>query len=138
MRETKFRGLYSSGANRRWVYGDLVRDESRRPIIRVYPDYFGNDDEGLEYVYEDCYVDPESVGQYTGLKDKNGLTEVFEGDVVEGNLFDRRVPIQGYVFMDEEHGCWALKNDGGITFLFKIAELCVIGNVHENQELLKV
>ncbi len=71
--------------------------------------------------------------QFTGLKDKN----VWEGDIIEGNLFDSRIPTRGEVVYDVEHTCYASKNLGGLTPLRRIAQIKVIGNVHSNPELLK-
>lgn len=75
------------------------------------------------------------VEWFACMKDKGGK-DIWEGDNIEGNLFDRRVPIAGTVVYDNEHGCWASKNEAGLTFLFKIAEIEVTGNIRENPDLL--
>jgi len=77
------------------------------------------------------------VMQFTGLKDKNGR-EIWEGDIIEGDLFDARLPTRGVVVYDDEHACYANKNEAGLTFLFKIDDKIIIGNIYENPDLLNV
>lgn len=63
MRDIEFRGRRTD--NGEWVYGNLVRgcDEQYAYIVE-----FGNKELCRNYVD----IDPETVGQYTGLKDENG------------------------------------------------------------------
>ena len=97
-------------------------------------------------------VVPETVGQFTGLADKNGK-KIFEGDIVKYNLWDDKFDYCevkfGYFYaaMDSYNGGPALgfyladingKADdiGFFENLYKFVE--VIGNIHDNPELLEV
>lgn len=82
---------------------------------------------------------PETVGQFTGLKDKNGK-KIFEGDIVEIDVHDHLDwnVIKGKVIFLE--GAWLVTDSGSfaISLWSEINEIEVIGNIHENPELLEV
>ena len=127
MREIKFRGKRID--NGEWVYGAFVPDALETPdndlitwgFIRRY-----NRDIGKMETIE---VARESVGQYTGLCDKNG-NEIYEGDILRYSDGE----ILGVAF-DNKTAQFTTKT----RWLWTIIDVCeVIGNIHDNPELLEV
>ena len=94
---------------------------------------------------EDTLVDPSTVGQYTGLTDKNGK-RIFEGDIVAQNWYDYDEPRDdsfGKVVFCEYDCSFSVMdvNKDGFMPLGRCGsyhwEVEVIGNIHDNPELLK-
>lgn len=130
MREILFRGKAACGA---WVQGDLIHRriwQSEFEVIRV-------DDSGFDN-YQEYEVATETVGQYTGFTDKNGK-KIFEGDIVKNEY--RKGQYQYFkIVYDTRVYCWQVENKYGMLgFLYNvIGDLEVIGNIHDNPELLEV
>ena len=87
-------------------------------------------------------VIPRTVGQYTGLKDRNG-TKIFEGDIVQTNKFFLSVGLNAkYVIeYDVEIACFIGTMQKSYvkhftTFQNDSDQFEVIGNIHDNPELL--
>jgi uncharacterized phage protein (TIGR01671 family) len=86
-------------------------------------------------------VDPETVGQYTGLTDKNGK-KIFEGDICQIKSFSYIDETPFVVEWNNEYSGWFWRNldysSATDTITPEIAKTAkVIGNIHDNPELLK-
>lgn len=129
MREILFRGKTES--SKRWVVGDLLQWSDGEMCICENRNHFEKD----KYI-----VIPETVGQYTGLTDKNGK-RIFEGDVVAGALTWLEKKKNGIVaFKGGSFGLIWYRGDieqfNAFTSMCNI-EYEVIGNVTDNPDLLK-
>lgn len=135
MREILFRGKRTD--NGEWVKGFYVCVLDTHYIMTGKFDSLTN---GI--INSEAYkVDPSTVGQFTGLTDKNGV-KIFEGDIIE---FDH--PYNGKsIHAVVQDGCgWNLSNFyascfdyPGCAFSEGTKYMTVIGNVHDNPELLEV
>ena len=123
MREILFRGK----AGAKWVYGDLRHLNDGRVTIQK---------DGEIYPYE---VIPETVGQYTGLNDKDGKM-IFEGDVVKAydETYDNGfAEVKGKVFFNCGSFDIDVEDVGYIPlYSYGTENIEVIGNIHDNPELL--
>lgn len=130
MREILFRG--KAVGSLKWVEGFYFREAGI--FIKELPSAVSTE---THMVYED------TIGQYTGLTDKNGR-KIFEGDIVvcrqeiNGNFIDYHIEIG---FVEMKHGAFGLHRKQGYYRPFKDwledYEYEVIGNIHDNLELLK-
>lgn len=143
MREILFRGKREEDGG--WIYGlysdDYVYDTDFPCIVPLRSGA----------IYDSWAVIRDTVGQYTGLTDKNG-TKIFEGDVVELTDVNNDIKWNAIVVFGNPYGeycwgwnlmyvgvnpkvntdilCWVDMEDSG-------AFIKVIGNIYDNPELLK-
>lgn len=131
-REILFRG--KDILKEEWVYGDLVKTKNFVAIKKTNGDYF-----------RPTQVSPNTVGQYTGLKDKDGR-EIYEGDILQyigkrkdnmKKVYRRKVVFHEGMFalLSKELPVYSALNyhcmeDGRSAW-------SVIGNIHDNPELIK-
>ena len=126
MREILFRGKRVD--NGEWVEGCLLYDcEQNESYIA---EYF---EDKSAYIRE---VIPETVGQYTGLTDKNGK-KIFERDVVKVYLTDGiEIGLIGWSDIDVR---FKFASPDGTAYGIDVTDtLEIIGNIHDNPELLEV
>ena len=132
MREIKFRGKCSQ--SKRWVYGWLLTNKLGTYIVTEENPHECTQNHYIE-IDEYCRVVPSTVGQYTGLRDKNGK-EIYEGDIVLATL---------KFFNINNEKCKVIFHNGsfGVQYGFSTDyfktfsawdEVEVIGNIHDNPE----
>lgn len=140
MREIIFRG--KSKESGEWIYGVPCYFDDSRHIVK----YLYNAEGGYVVGAESEEVIPDTIGQYTGLKDANG-TKIFEGDIVESRASENK----------EDWKYWqVIFYDGSYCFEREVKKrkykyeqnllcedevslygLVVVGNIHDNPELLE-
>lgn len=119
----------------RWVYGGVLQGTGDHSII-----YGGENPDDIEK--HTVYTD--TLGQYTGLTDKNGV-KIFEGDIIERRLLPtKRICTRSAVKFAPNHSAFAINDiDGGPIiedYLDSITrmeyEIEVVGNIHDNPEFI--
>ena len=133
-RKTDFRTIGFRGKDHKtgeWIYGDLFHLGDGSPCLV----------NTRKQVFCCKEVQPETVGQFTGLTDKEGK-EIYEGDIVHGYYKNRygKQTLVCLIGWDSENACFEIRPqvdpDDETGLLSEPDEITVIGNIHDNPELL--
>lgn len=130
-REILFRGKRMD--NGEWVYGDYHKFTCTTSGIIPTPTHYIM---GTDVNFKgQTLVDPDTIGQYTGLTDKNGV-KIFEGDICKSSL-----NLLFYVVWDEENARFigfTIECERHLVYVGREPKVEIIGNIHDNPELLGV
>lgn len=150
MREILFRGKRTD--NGEWVEGYYSNLGGNHPRVLKENIFIGKIGRVLEF--ENIDILPETVGQYTGLTDKNGK-RIFEGDILQGEQYPFKSDGKYNYFVEvcywdnaPEFGIYTFKNpkadirgisEGNTDNMqdWESSDWEIIGNIHDNPELLK-
>lgn len=140
MREVLFRGKRID--NGEWIYGGLLTPTDIMDVWEI------SENTGMGDRYE---IDPDTIGQYTGLKDKNGK-KVFEGDIVYARGYSEKF-VYAKVNIGKFSGgcetcCCTAGNYMGVFLEFSngyeenilsdfFDDIEVVNNIHDNPELME-
>lgn len=134
MREIKFRGkakstleeltqseIYNKNG---WVFGSYIDGRIINGVLESTEEYIA--------IETWCPIIPETLGQYTGLKDSKGK-EIYEGDIISNGREIAEVKFYEGCFMAQIEEGYA---EAVFDYCIPFDDSCVVGNIYENPELL--
>lgn len=143
MREILFRGKRVSDGE--WAEGFYIRADHHWHNRGIHKDWIAlgaSANGGWFALHKKYAVQNETVGQFTGLVDKNGR-KIFDGDIVQFHLFRGEPDYVGEVVYDSSICLYMLVGVGhdGFPFAVQVSSrdketFEVIGNIHDNPELI--
>lgn len=128
-KEIKFRGKRID--KNEWLYGDLVEN---RFILDGYCEDYDIYFDVKEGIIDGrlLEVNPKTIGQYTGLKDKNGV-EVYEGDKVMFDYEWTKPDEIGVITWNKDTASFQIKGHIPSSSMKHLDRMKVIGNIYENE-----
>ena len=127
-RTIKFRGYNKK--NNKWIYGYYLVNRGQHFVV----------EDGIANplnTWEDYLVEADTIGQFTGLLDKNGV-EIYEGDIMATDN-DKKPMYLEICYIVEESSYFAKYRGSGIRMWKKWIDdfqKVVVGNIHDNPELI--
>jgi len=133
----------------RYLYRGKIKNGDKFVVGFIYKSS-QNEDMIINIQGGGVVVDPTTIGQCTGLKDKNGEL-IFEGDIIKVGIWSHRLsnvgPIEAYIAEGNEEviyrdGCfgflWGFRREFNTFRNFVNTHFEIVGNVHDNPELMEV
>lgn len=138
MRQIKFRGM---GINGEWYYGLLSNPKVNMPGGAKKDHWYISNSAGCPFAYE---VRPETIGEFTGLKDCKGV-DIYESDIVDIEYRGKR--FTGVVTWNQQSASFIFKNEkryceivsmaaSGDGYNVKLDNVEVTGNIYQHPHLL--
>ena len=128
MRTIKFRG--KDIETDKWVDGDLIQRMGYMPSV-MFP-YESNG----KVRYGECAVKRETVGQFTGITDKNG-NDIYEGDIMNDHTSKCVGVVEWNSILCQFQLSWQNMHTAADLFFMVKCGSFVIGNIHDNPEMRK-